>query len=128
MPLRTRAVQGDQTAAAHHGLPLQGLPADEFERVLAERRDPRRRIRGHTGRAGDRRAARRVETLFLRVLHELDVHAAGRHRLVRQHPPDHARRRKLVDAFHGDMDRREAALGDHGRRAQLRGAAADGRL
>ena len=56
------------------------------------------------GRACHRRAARRVQALFLRPLHELDVHPAGRHRLVRQFAPDHARRRQLVDAVHGDLD------------------------
>ena len=42
---RCGQVRDPRAAAARHGLPLHGLPADELQRLFAERRHPQRRVR-----------------------------------------------------------------------------------
>lgn len=110
LPLRAGADKGECRAARHHGLSLHRLPEDERLGLLAHGRHPGGRLRGGRGGAGDRRPARHFAALFLPALPDLDLHAAGGHRLVRQCAPDHARRGGGLRALHRDLGCREAAL------------------
>jgi hypothetical protein len=120
MPLWTVADQDQRASTPHHGVSLRGLPADERQRLLIERRDPKRRILGHQRRACHWRTPRRAPPLFLPALHELDVHPSARHRPVRQPSADDAGRCVMVRAFYRNLHERKASLGDHSRGTQLR--------
>ena len=115
LPLPAGADQGQRAAAGHNGLSLHRLPEDEFLRAFSlSAAIASEGFAVTKGEPRDRRAAWSDAALFLPALHELDVHAAGRLELVRQHPLHHAGRHERVCALCRNLDQREADVAETG--------------